>query len=132
MLIEGSRTESPLIYLERGRLYRPTRPKGAQGNVIGPVAELWQVPEGYDTIPMRKARRIRIGSGYLTGAIVTWGTMMLEAAIAATNVVAQYGGAFDIVDLRTLMPFDEETISAAVRETHPVVVVIEDPAYTTL
>jgi len=95
------------------------------------VAELWQVPDGYYTIPMRQARRIRIGTGYLTGAIVTWGTMMLEAAIAASNVVAQHGGAFDIVDLRTLMPFDEETISAAVREANRVVVVTEEPDYTT-
>ena len=131
LLIEASRTESPVIYLERGRLYRSAPPKDAQGNVIGPVAELWQVPDGYYTIPMRQARRIRIGTGYLTGAIVTWGTMMLEAAIAASNVVAQHGGAFDIVDLRTLMPFDEETISAAVREANRVVVVTEEPDYTT-
>jgi pyruvate/2-oxoglutarate/acetoin dehydrogenase E1 component len=130
-LIEASRTESPVIYLERGRLYRSAPPKDAQGNVIGPVAELWQVPDGYYTIPMRQARRIRIGTGYLTGAIVTWGTMMLEAAIAASNVVREYGGAFDIVDLRTLMPFDEETISAAVREANRVVVVTEEPDYTT-
>ena len=47
--------------------------------------------------------------------------MMLEAAIAASNVVSQYGGAFDIVDLRTLMPFDQETVSAAVREANRVV-----------
>ena len=86
---------------------------------------MWQVPEGYYTIPMRKARRIRIGSGYLTGAIVAWGVMMLEAA----NVVAQYGGAFDIVDLRTLMPFDEETVSATIREANRVVVVTEEPDY---
>jgi pyruvate/2-oxoglutarate/acetoin dehydrogenase E1 component len=131
MLIEASRTESPLIYLERGRLYRSAPPKDAQGNVIGPVADLWQVPDGYYTIPMCQARRIRIGAGYLTGAIVTWGTMMMEAAIAAANVVAQHGGAFEIVDLRTLMPFDEETISAVVREANRVVVVTEEPDYTT-
>ena len=52
-----------------------------------------------------------------------------EYAIAATNVVAQYGGAFDIVDLRTLMPFDQETVSAAVREANRVVVVTEEPDY---
>jgi len=131
LLIEASRTESPVVYLERGRLYRSAPPKDAQGNVIAPVAELWQVPEGYYTIPMRQARRIRIGTGYLTGAIVTWGTMMLEAAIAASNVVAQQGGAFDIVDLRTLMPFDAETISAAVQEANRVLVVTEEPDYTT-
>jgi 2-oxoisovalerate dehydrogenase E1 component len=131
LLIESSRTQSPVIYLERGRLYRSAPPKDRQGNVIKPVEELWQVPEGYYTVPMHKARRIRIGTGYLTGAIVTWGTMMLEAAIASANVVAQYGGAFDIVDLRTLMPFDEETISAAVREANRVVVITEEPDYTT-
>lgn len=131
LLIEASRTESPVLFMERGRLYRSAPPKDAQGNVIKPVADLWEVPEGYYTIPMHKAQRIRIGTGYLTGAIVTWGTMMLEAAIAASNVVAQHGGAFDIVDLRTLMPFDEETISAAVREANRVVVVTEEPDYTT-
>lgn len=129
MLIEASRTESPVIFLERGRLYRSAPPKDAQGNVIGPVAELWQVPGGYYTVPMRQARRIRIGSGFPTGAIVTWGIMMLEATIAAANVVAQHGGAFDIVDLRTLMPFDQETVSAAVREANRVVVVTEEPDY---
>jgi len=51
LLIEASRTESPLIYLERGRLYRSAPPKDGPGNVIGPVAELWQVPEGYYTHP---------------------------------------------------------------------------------
>lgn len=131
LLIEASRTQSPLIYLERGRLYRSAPPRDAQGNVIDAVAALWEVPEGYYTVPMGKARRVRIGTGYLTGAIVTWGTMMLEAAIAAANVVAQHGGAFDIVDLRTLMPFDTETISATVREANRVVVVTEEPDYTT-
>lgn len=130
LLIEASRTRSPAIFLERGRLYFSAPPKDAKGNVIAPLAELWQVPGGYYTVPMRLARRIRIGSGYLTGAVVTWGTMVLEAAIAAANVVAQHGGAFDIVDLRTLMPFDEETVSAAVREANRVVVVTEEPDYT--
>jgi len=88
LLIEASRTESPLIYLERGRLYRSAPPKDAQGNVIGPVAELWQVPEGYYTIPMRKARRIRNRLGLPDRGHCDVGTMMLEAAIATANVVS--------------------------------------------
>jgi 2-oxoisovalerate dehydrogenase E1 component len=130
LLIEASLTRSPTVYLERGRLYFSAPPKDGKGKEIAALAELWQVPGGYYTVPMRLARRIRIGSGYLTGAVVTWGTMVLEAAIAAANVVAQYGGAFDIVDLRTLVPFDEETISAAVKEANRVVVVTEEPDYT--
>src|SRR5260370_2104471 len=63
MLIEASRTESPLISLERGRLYRSAPPKDAQGNVIGPVAELWQGSEGYYTLPIREARRLPLSPG---------------------------------------------------------------------
>lgn len=130
LLIEASRTKSPVVFLERGRLYRSEPPKDAQGNVIAPLAELWNVPEGYYSIPMKQARRIRIGTGFLTGTIVTWGTMLLESAIAAANVVAQHGGAFEIVDLRTLFPFDEATVSAAVQEANRVVVVTEEGDHT--
>lgn len=130
LLIEASRTRSPVVFLERGRLYRSEPPKDASGNVIGPMAELWQVPEGYYTVPMRSARRITIGQGALTGAIVTWGTMTLESAIAAANVTARHGGAFAIIDLRTLFPFDEATISNAIREANRVVVVTEEGDHT--
>lgn len=130
LLIEASRTKSPVIYLERGRLYRSEPPKDATGTPIAALSHLWQVPEGYYSIPMGQARRIRIGEGFVTGVIVTWGTMMLESAIAATNVVARYGGAFEIIDLRTLFPFDEATISAAVREANRVVVVTEEGDHT--
>ena len=130
MLIEASRTQSPVVFLERGRLYRSDVPKDAAGNIIAPLADLWQVPAGYYTVPLHSARRIRIGSGFVTGTIVTWGMMMLESAIAAANVVNQHGGAFDIVDLRTLFPFDEATISAAISETNRVVVVTEEGDHT--
>jgi len=131
LLIEASRTQSPVVYLERGRLYRSDPPKDAGGNVIAPIADLWNVPSGYYTVPMQSARRIRIGaSPFVTGVIVTWGTMMLESAIAAANVAARHGSAFDIVDLRTLFPFDEATISAAVQEANRVVVVTEEGDHT--
>ena len=130
LLIAASRTRSPVIFLERGRLYRSDPPRDAAGRLIAPLAELWQVPEGYYTIPMRQARRMQIGQGPLTGAIITWGTMVLESAIAAANVVARRGGAFAIVDLRTLFPFDEATIAQTVREANRVVVVTEEGDHT--
>ena len=130
LLIEATRARSPVVFLERGRLYRSEPPKDAAGKVIQPLADLWQVPEGYYSVPLRAARRIRIGDGFLTGAIVTWGTMTLECAIAAANTVAQHGGAFDIIDLRTLFPFDEATVSAAISEANRVVVVTEEGDHT--
>jgi 2-oxoisovalerate dehydrogenase E1 component len=131
LLIEASRTQSPVVFLERGRLYRSDPPKDATGNLIAPLADLWNVPEGYYTVPMRSARRIRIGtSPFVTGAIVTWGTMVLESAIAAANVAARHGSTFEIIDLRTLFPFDEATISAAIQEANRVVVVTEEGDHT--
>lgn len=60
-------------------------------------------------------------------AIVSWGTMTLESAMAASRYLAEHPGeAVEIVDLRTLMPMDEETIAAAVREANRVIVVTEE------
>jgi len=130
LLIEATRSQSPVVFLERGRLYRSEPPKDATNTVIAPVAELWQVPEGYYSVPMKQARRIRIGTGFVTATIVTWGTMMLESAIAAANISHQYNSTFEIVDLRTLFPFDEATISASIRESNRVVVVTEEGDHT--
>jgi 2-oxoisovalerate dehydrogenase E1 component len=130
LLIEATRAQSPVVFLERGRLYRSDPPRDPWGLPIAALANLWQVPDGYYTVPLRQARRIRIGEGMLTGAIVTWGTMTLESAIAAANTVARYGGAFDIIDLRTLYPFDETTIADVVCEANRVVVVTEEGDHT--
>jgi pyruvate/2-oxoglutarate/acetoin dehydrogenase E1 component len=52
--------------------------------------------------------------------------MVLESCTAAANIVNRSGGAIEIVDLRTLAPFDEETVSAAVREANRVIIVTEE------
>jgi pyruvate/2-oxoglutarate/acetoin dehydrogenase E1 component len=127
LLLEAARSPSPVVYLERGRLYRSDPPKGADGELISELAELWEVPDGYYTEPIGKARRIRLGSGPSVMAIVSWGTMTLESAIAASRYLAEHPGeAVEIVDLRTLMPMDEETIAVAVREANRVIVVTEE------
>ncbi len=127
LLLEAARSPSPVVYLERGRLYRSDPPKGADGEFIPEIAELWEVPDGYYTVPLGKARRIRLGSGPSVLAIVSWGTMTLESAMAASRYLAEHPGeAVEIVDLRTLMPMDEETIAAAVREANRVIVVTEE------
>ena len=94
------------------------------------MAQYWQVPEGYYTLPIGKARRVRIGEGPSSLAIIAWGTMVLEACTAAMNTVKREGGAIEIVDLRTLMPFDEHTITAAVKEANRVIVVTEETDHT--
>lgn len=131
LLLEAARAQSPVAFLERGRLYRSEPPKDANGNLIPALAEYWNVPEGYYTQPIGKARRLRIGEGPSQLAIISWGTMVLEACTAAADIVNRHGGAIEVVDLRTLEPFDHETIRAAVKEANRVIVVTEEADFTT-
>jgi 2-oxoisovalerate dehydrogenase E1 component len=126
LLLEAARSQSPVTFLERGRLYRSEPPKDSEGKIISSIAEYWNVPDGYYTLPIGKARRLRIGEGPTSMAIISWGTMVLESCTAAANVVNAEGGAIEIVDLRTLAPFDEQTVAAAVHEANRVMVVTEE------
>jgi 2-oxoisovalerate dehydrogenase E1 component len=73
---------------------------------------------------------LRIGEGPTSVAIIAWGTMVLEACTAAANIVKREGGAIEVVDLRTLAPFDEEAVAAAVKEANRVIVVTEEADLT--
>jgi 2-oxoisovalerate dehydrogenase E1 component len=130
LLLESARSQSPVTFLERGRLYRSEPPKDSDGTIIPAMAEYWQVPEGYYTLPIGKARRVLIGTGPTNLTIIAWGTMVLEACTAAMDRVKREGGAIEIVDLRTLMPFDEEAIATAVKEANRVIVVTEETDHT--
>jgi 2-oxoisovalerate dehydrogenase E1 component len=130
LLLEAARSQSPVAFLERGRLYRSEPPKDNLGNPIDVMAEYWFVPEGYYTLPIGKARRLKIGNGPSQVAIICWGTMVLESCTAAANIVKRHGGSIEIVDLRTLAPLDEEAITTAVREANRVIVVTEESDLT--
>jgi pyruvate/2-oxoglutarate/acetoin dehydrogenase E1 component len=56
--------------------------------------------------------------------------MVLEACTAAADSINSSGGAIEVVDLRTLAPFDEETVATAVREANRVIVVTEESDLT--
>ena len=126
LLLEAARAQSPVVFLERGRLYRSEPPKDSSGSIISIMAEFWSVPDGYYTLPLGRARRVRVGQGPSQLAIIAWGTMVLEACSAAANFVKREGGSIEIVDLRTLMPFDEGAVSMAVKEANRVIVVTEE------
>jgi 2-oxoisovalerate dehydrogenase E1 component len=130
LLLEAARAQSPVAFLERGRLYRSEPPKDNEGTILPVMAEYWNVPAGYYSLPIGKARRLRMGQGTPGIAIIAWGTMVLEACTAAANVIKREGGAIEIVDLRTLAPFDEEAVTAAVKEANRVIVVTEEADLT--
>jgi len=130
LLLQAARSQSPVAFLERGRLYRSEPPKDSEGNIIAAMAEYWNVPDSYYTLPIGKARRLRIGAGPVNVVIVAWGTMVLEACTAAANIVKRTGSTIEVVDLRTLAPFDEETVAAAVKEANRVIVATEESDLT--
>jgi 2-oxoisovalerate dehydrogenase E1 component len=131
LLIQASLSQSPVVFLERGRLYRSDVPRiHKSGEPITQLAEFWNVPEGYYTQPIGKARTIRIGTGAPLATVVSWGMMLLESAIAAARFVGAGGGAVELVDLRTLSPWDEEAVNASVRKTNRAIVVTEEADLT--
>lgn len=131
LLLQASLSQSPVVFLERGRLYRADEPRvHKDGELIPELADLWRVPDGYYTEPIGKARRIRIGQGAPFATIVSWGTMLLESAIAASRFTQAGGPAVELIDLRTLAPFDSDAIAASVRETGRAIVVTEEPDLT--
>ena len=131
LLIAASRAQCPVIFLERGRLYRSDAPRTQKdGEPIAELAELWNVPDGYYAEPIGVARTLTIGQGAPLATIVSWGTMLLESAIAAARFAAANGRSVEVVDLRTLAPFDTDAIAASVRRTNRAVVVTEEADLT--
>jgi 2-oxoisovalerate dehydrogenase E1 component len=131
LLIAASRAQCPVIFLERGRLYRAEVPRvHKDGEPIAQLADLWNVPDGYYTEPIGVARTLRIGQGAPVATVVSWGMMLLESAIAAARFAAASGKAVELVDLRTLAPFDEAAVAASVRKTNRAIVVTEEADLT--
>jgi 2-oxoisovalerate dehydrogenase E1 component len=58
--------------------------------------------------------------------VVTWGAMVERAEDAAKQIAAEHGKAVEVIDLRTLMPWDRETVLDSVRRTRRCLVVHED------
>jgi pyruvate dehydrogenase E1 component beta subunit len=80
-----------------------------------------EVPEGDHTVPFGKAFVAREGSDVTLIAIGT----MLRAALAAAKQLEDQGISAEVIDPRTLVPFDEDTVVNSVRKTGRAVVVDE-------
>ena len=119
LLIASIESEDPVMFLEPKRLYNGPF-DGRHDRPIVPWAKhpLSDVPEGYFSIPLGSARIHREG-GQLT--VLTYGTLVHVAATAADET----GIDAEIIDLRTLVPLDLETIEASVRKTGRCVVAHE-------
>jgi pyruvate dehydrogenase E1 component beta subunit len=107
LLLAAIADDNPILFLEHKALYR----------LKGPV------PEGHYTTPLVSAATVRTGSDL---TIVTCMKMVHEALRAAEELAGE-GIDVEVIDLRTLRPYDTATVLASVRKTGRAVVATEAP-----
>jgi pyruvate dehydrogenase E1 component beta subunit len=108
LLLASMRQNDPVLFMEPKRIYRASR---------------GEVPEDDYTIELGKASIVREGSQV---TVLAW-SGMVTVAEAAASLAANENVSVEVVDLRTLMPFDIETILASVKKTGRCVIVHEAP-----
>jgi 2-oxoisovalerate dehydrogenase E1 component beta subunit len=119
LLIAAIEDNDPVIFFEPKRIYN-----GPFNGYYDQPVEPWAkhpdsaVPEGYYSIPLGKARVVRPGEAL---TVLAYGTMVHVAAA----VCREKGADAEIIDLRTLVPLDVETIEASVAKTGRCMVVHE-------
>mgnify|MGYP000974079994 CR=1 FL=1 len=106
LLLAAIRDPNPVIVLEQKYLYRRLK---------GPV------PEGDGEVPLGVAAVARPGAD---ATVVAYGTMAHKALLAA-DIVAAEGIDVEVVDLRTIVPWDRSTVLASVAKTGRALVVYE-------
>lgn len=108
LLLSAIADPDPVVFCEPIRLYRSIKE---------------EVPEGWYEVPIGEARIEREGTDI---TLVAWGAMMREAR-AAASTLEEDGISVEVVDLRSLVPFDADAVVRSVDKTGRLVVVHEAP-----
>ncbi|MGA2779586.1 MAG: alpha-ketoacid dehydrogenase subunit beta [Steroidobacteraceae bacterium] len=119
LLITAIEDDDPVVFFEPKRLYNgPFDGDPNKAAVPWSTHPKGEVPEGHYSVPFGKADIVRSGQEL---TIVTYGTMVFVAALAAANA----GVDAEIIDLRSLVPLDVDTICSSVKKTGRCVVAHE-------
>ena len=106
MMLTAIRDPNPVIFLEAGALY------GTKG----------EVPEDDNAVPFGKARVAREGDDV---TLISYGRQVNLCMRVADKLEEEDGTSAEVIDLRSLRPFDSETIVESVKKTHRAVAVQE-------
>jgi pyruvate/2-oxoglutarate/acetoin dehydrogenase E1 component len=108
LIVTAIEDPNPVLYFEHKHLYRRIKD---------------EVPDERYTVPFGEARVHREGDDV---TVVTWGAMVFTADEAARKVEEEDGLSVEVLDLRTLIPWDKEAVLKSVEKTSKALVLHED------
>jgi 2-oxoisovalerate dehydrogenase E1 component len=117
LLKAAIRDDNPVLFLEYKAHYR-VPPSKLPRELDTPV------PDQDYIVPIGRARIAREGTD---ASVVTYGSQMFRALEAARRIQDERGASIEVVDLRTIVPFDREMIRASVQKTARALVTCEAP-----
>jgi pyruvate dehydrogenase E1 component beta subunit len=109
LLMSALTYPDPVIFLEPKRLYRTSKE---------------DVPDGVHEVPIGQAHVVREGTDV---SVITYGSMTPVCLEAANELASGGGASVEVVDLRTLVPLDVDSVLGSVKKTGRCVIVHEAP-----
>lgn len=112
LLKAAIRSKNPVLFLEHKGLYRQVYAKGREGGID-------------DLIPIGKAKIVREGTDL---TIITYGALVQKSLLVAKELDKE-GKSVEVIDLRSIVPLDEEAILKSVSKTNRALIAHEDSLF---